>query len=84
MFILAVFLCAKIISVRFGVKLYSLSREWNGRNVSLNTKKPDWLQEELFFSNYFRVLDFHFAALGMAVDMLLTEIIIISTQIRVW
>ncbi len=36
--------CAKIISVRLGVKLNSLSREWNCRHLSVNTEKSALLQ----------------------------------------
>ncbi len=65
----------KFISVELGVKLKSLSRGWNCRNLSLNTKKPTLLQDKL--------LDDHFAVLKMAIDELLTELILILTQIRV-
>ncbi len=39
-------------------------------------QKPTLLQDKLLFLNYSRVLDDHFAVLKMAVDALLTEIIL--------
>ncbi len=73
------FLCAKIISVRFGVKLKLLSRKWNG----LNTRKAS-LQGKFFYSNYLRVSDDHFAVWKMALDKLSIEKIVILPRIRVW
>ncbi len=52
-------------------------------NLSLNIKKPVLLQGKLFYSNYLGVLNDHFVVLKMAVDIPLTEIILILTQIRV-
>ncbi len=66
-----------------GVKLKSLISEWNCRQLSRNTKKPVFLQDNLFYSNYSWVLDDNFAVLKMAVDNLLTEIILILIQLRV-
>ncbi len=76
-------LCIKIISMELGVKLKSLSREWNCHHLSLNTEKPALLQVKLFYFNYSRVLGDQVAALSIAVDVLLTEVIVILTQIRV-
>ncbi len=47
-------------------------------------QKPALLQDKLFYPNYSWVLDDEFAVLEMAVDELLTEIILMFTQIRVW
>ncbi len=77
-------LCVKVISVRLGVKLKSLSREWMCRHSSLNTKTFALLQDKLFFPNYSQVFDDHFVALKMSVDIQFTDIILILTQIRVW
>ncbi len=52
------------------------------RHLRLNTKKAALLQDKLFYFNHSRVLDYRFAVLEMAVDVLLTEIIIILTPIR--
>ncbi len=54
--------CVKVFSVRLGIKLKSLSREWTCRHLSLNTKTSALLQDKLFFSNYSQVLDDHFSA----------------------
>ncbi len=77
-------LCVKVISVRLGVKLKSLSRECMCHQLSLNTKSSALIQDKLFFSIYSQVLDDHFAAFKMSVDILFTEIILILSQIRVW
>ncbi len=53
------------------------------RHLSLNTKTSALLQDKLFYYNYLQVLDDHFAALKMSVDILFTEIILSLTQIRV-
>ncbi len=66
------------------VKLNPPSRELMSRHLSLNTKKSALLQGKLFFSDYSQVLDDHFAALKLYVDIRFAEIILILTQIRVW
>ncbi len=53
------------------------------RHLILNTEKPALLQDYFFHSNYSQDLNDHFAVLKMAVDILLTEIILILSQIPV-
>ncbi len=74
--------CVKIISVRLAVKLNSLSREWICRHLRLNIKKVALLQDKPFYFNQSRALDYRFAVLKMAFDVLLTEISFILTLIR--
>ncbi len=75
----------KTISVRLNVKLKSLSREGNRRHLSLKIKtKSALLQDKLIYFNYSRVLDNHFTVMYITVDKLLTVILLILTQIRVW